>query len=276
MSSDQETRPVYGLTKENFLAALPMAPREAASVAVLAEAAAEFLARPVGEIRRLKLYPEIDRMDKRLLDILAVDFKVDWWDPDFPVEEKRLLLKGCWKVHKLQGTKAGLETAISAVYPNAAIQEWFEYNGEPHHFRVRLGEASYAITEDSMKKFRRALGVMKRLSSHLDEVQADCTGHMTAYHGLHGGQLMEIGGDDIIHADLDHYAALTDGVLLEFWGNDAVPGNMERYSALTMAGQAELWGDDGVPCGMTRCTALGGGTMVEIFTDDGAKGDAER
>lgn len=266
----------HGLTKENFLAALPMALREDASIAALAETAAEFLARPVGEVRRLKLYPEVDRMDEKLLDILAVDFKLGWWDPDFSVEEKRRLLKGCWKVHKLQGTKAGLETAVSAIYPDAAVQEWFQYNGEPHHFRIQLGEATHAITEDSMKKFERAMRVMKRLSSHLDEVQADCTGHMTAYHGLHGGQLTEIGGDDIIHAGLDHYAALTGSVFLEFRGNDAVPGTMERYSALTMAGQAELWGDDGVPCGMTRGVALTGTAMVEMFTDDGAKGDAER
>lgn len=208
----------HRLTKENFLTALPMALREDASIAALAETAAEFLARPVGEIEQLKLYPEIDRMDEKLLDILAVDFKLDWWDADFPVEEKRRLLKGCWKVHRLQGTKAGLEKAVSAIYPNSAVQEWFQYNGEPHHFRIQLGEATHAITGDSMKKFQRAMEVMKRLSSHMDEVQADCTGHMTVGHGLHGGQLMEISGDDIIHADLGRCEILTGGVLLEFRG----------------------------------------------------------
>lgn len=268
----------HGLTKENLLAALPMALREDSSVAALAEAAAEELAKRPQEIDRLRIYPAIDRLEEPLLDILAQDFKLDWWDADFPVEEKRRLLKGCWKVHRLQGTKAGLETAVSAVYPNAAVQEWFQYNGEPHHFRIQLGEASYAITEDSMKKFDRAMAVMKRLSSHLDEVQASLTGHMTARHGLHGGQLTETGGSDVIHAGLDHYAALTGGVLLEFRAHDALPGSMERYSALTMAGQAELRGDDGVPCAMAHGAVLTGGAVAEMFTEteNGAKGDAER
>lgn len=72
------------------------------------------------------------------------------------------------------------------------------------------------------------------------------------YLSLHGGQLMEISGDDIIHADLGRCEILTGGVLLEFRGNDAVPGALEEYSALT------------------------GGTAVEIFTDDGAEGGAEQ
>lgn len=263
----------HGLTKENFLAALPMALRQDASITALAEAAAELLSRHVEEVDQLRLYPDIDRMDEKLLDILAVDFKLDWWDPDFSVEEKRRLLKGCWKVHKLQGTKAGLELAVSAIYPNASVQEWFEYDGDPHHFRIQLDEATRAITDDSMKRFERAMAVMKRLSSHLDEVQADCTGHMIAYHGLHGGPLAETGGNDIIHAGLDHYAGLTGGTLLEFWGSDHLPGDLERRSGLTMAGQAELWGDDGVPCDMTRRAGLTSGTMVEIFTDNGTEGD---
>ena len=275
--SSQRPGPGHGLTKENFLTALPVALREDASIAALAETAAEFLARPIEEIERLKLYPAIDGLDEKLLDILAVDFKLDWWDADFSVEEKRRLLKGCWRVHKLQGTKAGLETAVSAIYPDSVVREWFEYEGgEPHHFRIRLGEATHSINEDGMKKFQRAMGIMKRLSSHLDEVQADCTATMTAYHSLHNGQLMEISGSDIIHAGVGHYAALPGGVLMELYGGDTLPGTMEWHSILAGAEQVELEGNDIIPSAMARVSALPGGTMLEFHPGEGgAEGGAE-
>ncbi|NCE66053.1 phage tail protein I, partial [Pseudoflavonifractor sp. 524-17] len=59
----------------------------------LAQAIAELLARRKEEIDRLLIYPAIDRLDEPLLDILARDFKVDWWDADYSVEEKRRTLK---------------------------------------------------------------------------------------------------------------------------------------------------------------------------------------
>jgi len=161
----------YGLTKENFLAALPMALREDASVAALAEAAAEFLARPVEEIRRLKLYPEIDQMDERLLDILAYDFKVDWWDPEYTLEEKRRTLKDSWRVHKLLGTKAAVERAISAIYPDARVREWFEYGGRPYYFRLHLDLTGTKWTEERPRRILERVEYYKSLRSHLEEME---------------------------------------------------------------------------------------------------------
>ena len=125
----------HGLTKENLVATLPVALQKDPSVVALAGTIAELLAWRPEEIDRLRIYPAIDRLDERLLDILAHDFKVDWWDADYSLEEKRRTLKDSWRVHKILGTKAAVERAISAIYPHTQVLEWFEYGGEPYHFR---------------------------------------------------------------------------------------------------------------------------------------------
>ena len=133
----------HGLTRENLVATLPPALRKDPSVVALAEAMSELLAQRVEEIDRLRIYPSIEQLDEKLLDILAHDFKVDWWDSGYSLEEKRRTLLTSWQVHKTLGTKAAVETAIRAIYPHTHVREWFDYGGEPYHFRLEIN-----VTDD--------------------------------------------------------------------------------------------------------------------------------
>ena len=72
----------HGLTKENLLFAFPVGLRENPSVAALGDMTAEALAARDAEIDQLSLYARIDELPEALLDILAYDYKVDWWDPN--------------------------------------------------------------------------------------------------------------------------------------------------------------------------------------------------
>lgn len=160
----------HGLTKENLVATLPQALRADPSVVALAETLTELLAARPAEIDRLRIYPAIDTLDEPLLDILACDFKVDWWDPECSVEQKRRMLKSSWQVHKLMGTKAAVEMAASAVYPRARVQEWYEYGGGPYRFRLDVDLPEDAWTPERHRRLMRQLQYYKNLRSHLDEV----------------------------------------------------------------------------------------------------------
>lgn len=160
----------HGLTRENFVATLPPALRTDPSVVALAEAIGEVLAARPAEIGRLLIYPAIDTLDEPLLDILAHDFKVDWWDPEYSLEEKRRTLKDSWRVHRTLGTKAAVETAISAVYPNTQVLEWFEYGGEPYHFRLDINITNDSIDSAKQRRVLERLNFYKSLRSHNDGV----------------------------------------------------------------------------------------------------------
>ena len=160
----------HGLTKENLVATLPPALRTDPSVVALAEALGEVLAVRPAEIERLRIYPAIDTLDEPLLDILAHDFKVDWWDPEYSLEEKRRTLKDSWRVHRLLGTRAAVETAISAIYPHTQVLEWFEYGGEPYHFRLDINITNDSIDSAKQRRVLERLNFYKSLRSHNDGV----------------------------------------------------------------------------------------------------------
>ena len=170
----------HGLTRENLVATLPPALQKDPSAVALAEAFAELLAQRPEEIDRLRIYPAIDRLDERLLDILAYDFKVDWWDTDYSLEEKRRTLKNSWRVHKTLGTKAAVEMAVSAIYPNTQVVEWWEYGGEPYHFRLHINVSDDNIESDKQRRVLSRLDTYKNLRSHLDTINYRMTARPAA------------------------------------------------------------------------------------------------
>ncbi len=175
---------IHGMTAENLLRTLPDVLKSDESMAALAVSVAQVLSERLSEIQRLTIYSRIDELPEELLDILAYDFKVDWWDGDYTLKEKRKTLKDSWRVHRMLGTKAAVETAISAIYQNTQVSEWFEYNGEPYHFKLLI-DATYENVDPA--KHQRVLDRVeyyKNLRSVLDEVEYyDSGGSAIVYFG---------------------------------------------------------------------------------------------
>lgn len=174
----------HGLTAENLLRTLPDALKNDESMAALAASIAQVLAARPDEIQRLAIYPRIDELPEDLLDILAYDFKVDWWDADYTLEEKRQILKDNWHVHRILGTKAAVETAISAIYPGTQVSEWFEYNGEPYHFKLLIDSTYDGVNPEKHQRVLDRVEYYKNLRSVLDEIE---------YYDMSGGAVQYVG-----------------------------------------------------------------------------------
>lgn len=135
----------------------------------LAKAAADELLTVSGAVEKVLIYSRIDELPEELVDILAYDLHVDWYDYSYPLEAKRDLLKSSMRVHKKMGTKYAIEKALSALYPESEVEEWFEYGGEPGHFRIVCGVTNSRITE-SYSDITQAVKLYKRLSAHMDAI----------------------------------------------------------------------------------------------------------
>ena len=184
----------HGITAENLLRTLPVGIGWDETIQALGALAAETLSCRPEEISRLLIYPNIDNLDEELLDILAYDFKVDWWDGDYSLEEKRRTLKGSWRVHRMLGTKAAVETAISAIYPNFAVKEWFEYGGRPYYFKLEINATGSNGDLDKQRRVLQRLNYYKNLRSHLDSVDYTIDlPPVTLYLGGAVGTLTELG-----------------------------------------------------------------------------------
>lgn len=161
----------FGITKENMLFTLPPALKGDESTEALAAATAEALENRLEEMDRLRIVSNIDGLEEALLAILARDFKVDWWDTSYSLEEKRRTVKSSWRVHKTLGTKAAVETAIRAIYPLTTVEEWFEYGGEPYHFRLNIDITSDSGDRARQRRVLERLNFYKSLRSHNDGVR---------------------------------------------------------------------------------------------------------
>lgn len=157
-----------GITRENLLLIVPPALTHDPAMMARAAADAEALTARLAEIDQVRVISNIDGLNETVLDILAWDFKVDWWDPEYSIEEKRRTLKGSWRVHKTLGTKAAVEKAIRAIYPGTRVLEWWEYGGEPYHFRLDINITNDHIDSDKQRRVLERMNFYKSLRSHND------------------------------------------------------------------------------------------------------------
>ena len=128
----------HGLTADNMMQQFPIALQKDPKTVALGQAIAKVMESRQDEIDSLRIYTRIDELPEWLLDILARDFAVDWYDRSYTLEEKRKTIKDSFYVHRHRGTKAAVERAISAIYPNPKVLEWFEYGGDPSNSVSRL------------------------------------------------------------------------------------------------------------------------------------------
>ncbi len=117
------------------------------------------------------IYANIDLLPEAVLDILAVDFKVDWYDFDYSLEEKRRVIKDSWNVHRKLGTKYAVETAISAIYPDTKVEEWWEYGGDPYYFKLILDATYEGVDPDKHQRVLERVQYYKNLRSVLEDIE---------------------------------------------------------------------------------------------------------
>ena len=161
----------HGITVDNLLRSLPPALANDDQMYALAESMAELLTVQLPDVEQSVIYTRIDELPSELLDILAYDFRVDWWDANYSVAEKRRTLKESWNVHRHLGTPAAVETAISAVYPNAVVSEWFEYGGQPYHFKICIDATYEDVDPIRHQRVLDRVNYYKNARSHMDEVE---------------------------------------------------------------------------------------------------------
>ncbi len=116
------------------------------------------------------LLPNIDSLSAELLDHLAYQFHVDFYDSSMSLQEKRSLVKNSIKWHMRKGTPAAVEEMVATVFESADTEEWFDYDGEPYHFRV-TGIGASIPDVAIINKLVDAINQSKNTRSWLDYIR---------------------------------------------------------------------------------------------------------
>lgn len=116
-----------------------------------------------------RTYAAIATMPEWLLDYMAVELRTPSYDENYSLKTKRALIQGSLLFYTQMGTPAAVNRITETIFETGYIEEWYEYDGEPHHFRAYVGDGG-EVGPGELEEFRRVLSSVKRLSSWLDDI----------------------------------------------------------------------------------------------------------
>lgn len=111
---------------------------------------------------------DIDKMPEWRLNEYAWEMGAEWFDSTATIEEKREQAKAIHEVYRKIGTKKALLDAVSSLFGSGSIvDEWFDYGGEPYHYKIRVtnDEATTSRREECVRLINIVTGVRCVLDS---------------------------------------------------------------------------------------------------------------
>lgn len=103
---------------------------------------------------------------KNLLPVLSASFDVDI--DGLNENEARELIKNAFEIHYYSGTFYSLNKALSALYADAKVKEWFDYAGLPYHFRLELDASKNGVSPQTLKRSDEIINTYKNVRSVYD------------------------------------------------------------------------------------------------------------
>lgn len=170
------------LRMTGLLAGLPPIPANTPWVKVLEKVYVQMQLKTLAYADKLRIYTHLDDVSEEVLDVLAAQFKVDWYDQSWPLETKRRVIKTALEVRRFYGTDWATQTALRSIYPGSKIVEWYDYDGTPGHFIVEC-DISDSWEQPSIDEIKRITNIYKRMTAHLEHIRFTVTAqqNVTAY-----------------------------------------------------------------------------------------------
>ena len=118
---------------------------------------------------KTKVWCDIENVDEKYLDYLAADSRALFYYSELAPDVKRELIINSPYWYMKLGTLTALEEMVTTVFGEGKVEEWFQYGGEPYHFRIHVTNAN--VSSEQNKMFKEMLRGIKRLSAQLDAIE---------------------------------------------------------------------------------------------------------
>ena len=104
-----------------------------------------------------------------LIDSLAWQFHVDFYDSTMPFAVRRNLTANSLPWHMKKGTPSVVEEIVTAVFADGVVTEWFEYGGLPYRFNISTEVTNF--TDEVMHNLISAIFTVKNTRSWIDYIE---------------------------------------------------------------------------------------------------------
>lgn len=133
------------------------------AVAKALDAGMKFLLERIGE--GLDTLQDPEKMPEWRLDELAWEYNIPY-DSTAPIEIKRMWVGDAFRLSRQYGTAEGISKYMGAYFADSEVEESWEYDGEPLHFRIVFGGG---WTPENVAWATKAALTVKNVRSLLDE-----------------------------------------------------------------------------------------------------------
>lgn len=112
-------------------------------------------------------YAFVDGAPEYVLDLMAVELNVRYYNEGFSVGLKRDLIKNAIITAMKDGTVYAVDSVISTIWGDGHTVEWMEYSGTPNHFRIELDNID---SFDRIDDLIETVDIVKRKTARLDAI----------------------------------------------------------------------------------------------------------
>lgn len=170
------------LSETNLMELIPVFMKSDGAVQGLVNGLNPLIQAIAANIKKLRVWDQIDEMSEDELDQLAWELDIDWYNQKADIATKRTMIKQSDLMHARRGTKWAVEQLIAAYFGDGEVREWFEYGGEPYRFKILTSNPS--VTQELATQFQRAIDSSSNVRSWLDTILISLTGEMKLRYGL--------------------------------------------------------------------------------------------
>lgn len=136
------------------------------------------------KIDRAMVYAGIDILPEEIIDLLAEEFRAQYYDGTMSLQKKREAVKHAMQWYKKAGTLSAVHELVEFMYGEHKVHEWYQYAGRPYTFRVEIMGIDVLITDEGMESFLSALQKVKNTRSLLEAIIFHREINLQAYSGV--------------------------------------------------------------------------------------------
>lgn len=136
----------------------------------------------VKNMRRLSIWDNLSSLTEEELDNLAYEFDIPWYNNTYEKERKLTIIKECPKLMASLGTPYTFMKVIQDIFGSCTLEEaGINYDGEPHHFRIMVGDGEN-LDKETYGRLNYIIEKVKRKSSWLDSISSIYNANMQELH----------------------------------------------------------------------------------------------
>lgn len=157
--------------ESNVVDILPEGIKKEPMVMALGYAINKQIVKIIDQSKLISIYGTIDELPDKILDLLAIEMRSQYYNSNLPIATKRDILKKTMVWHYHAGTLSAVQELVEFVWGhNIKIKEWFEFKGDPYTFQIELFDLDNIMDDQMMADFIEALRKVKNTRSWLKTI----------------------------------------------------------------------------------------------------------